>query len=275
MNPNADDAEFSESGAPIYHHKPRQRGFQLAGGDEQTIARVEQHIARHIGKPKFVFHELISDLVHVDVHLVEPTPERSYYTLVTSGMSDRPMNVPPGAEAFRSAELLICLPPDWPLTQEAFQDETNYWPIRWLKLLARLPHEYDTWLGELHTVPNGDPARPFADGTELCCMMLARPVLFGPEAWQAAVDADRAVQFYSLVPLYREEMEWKLRHGADALLELLDKHGVTELLDVGRPNVCASRARFFSPPRPFPRYGRPAPDEAGGPRQDGDAEHGI
>jgi len=231
--------EFSESGAPIYRHQPRRRDFELAGGDEQTIERVGQHIAEHIGKASFVFHELISDLVHVDVHMVDPTPERNYVTLVTSGMSDRPMTVPAGAEAFRFAELLICLPPDWPLAQEAFQDEANYWPIRWLKMLARLPHEYNTWLGELHTVPNGNPALPFADNTELCCMMVARPALLPPEAWQLVIDAEKAVQFYCLVPLYREEMELKLRDGADPLLELLDEHGVTELLDVGRANVCA------------------------------------
>jgi hypothetical protein len=239
MSANAGNDEFSESGAPIYSHQPRRHDFELAGGDEQTIERVGQHIKEHIGPAKFVFHELISDLVHVDVHLVDPTPERDYYTLVTSGMSDRPMKAPPGAEAFRFAELLICLPPDWPLTQEAFQNEANYWPIRWLKILARLPHEYDTWLGELHTIPNGDPARPFADNTELCCVMLARPALFPPEAWLLTVNEEKTVQFYGLVPLYREEMELKLRQGADALLERLDEHGVTELLDVRRENVCA------------------------------------
>jgi hypothetical protein len=239
MNPNAGDEEFSESGAPIYRHQPRRRDFELAGGDEQTIARVGQHIAEHIGKPKYVFHELISELIHVDVHLVEPTPERDYYTLVTSGMCDQPMTVPAGAEALRFAELLICLPPNWPLTQEAFQDEANYWPIRWLKMLARLPHEYNTWLGELHTIPNGDPPMPFAGDTGLCCMMLARPVLLPVGAWQLVVDAEKYVQFYCLMPLYREEMELKLREGADVLLERLDASGVTELLDIGRENVCA------------------------------------
>jgi hypothetical protein len=239
MSGDDETTEFSESGAPIYRHQPRRRGFELAGGDEQTIERVGQHIAEHIGKPGFVFHELISDLVHVDVHLVDPTRQRNYYTLVTTGMSDRPMTVPAGAGPFRFAELLICLPPDWPLTQEAFRDEANYWPVRWLKLLARLPHEYQTWLGELHTIPHGDPPRPFAENTELCCMMLTRPALFGPEMWQLTIDADKTVQFYSLVPLYKVEMELKLRAGADALLELLEEHGVSELLDVARPSVCA------------------------------------
>ena len=78
----------------------------------------------------------LSDLVHIDIHMVEPTPEKNYYTLVTSGMSDRPMNAPAECGELRYAEIAISLPPDWPLTQEAFADENNYWPLRWLKILA-------------------------------------------------------------------------------------------------------------------------------------------
>jgi PAS domain-containing protein len=45
---------------------------------------------------------------------------------------------------FRLAELLVCLPADWPVTEEAFEDERNYWPVRWLKQVARFVHEYKT-----------------------------------------------------------------------------------------------------------------------------------
>jgi hypothetical protein len=33
-------------------------------------------------------------------------------------------------------------------------------------------------------------------------------------------------------------MEFKLKHGFDPLVELLDKNKVTELLDIRRRNVC-------------------------------------
>jgi hypothetical protein len=58
-----------------------------------------------------LFHELLSDLVHVDIHIVEPTAARNYYTLVTSGMSDRPMAAPEECRECRYAELVISLPP--------------------------------------------------------------------------------------------------------------------------------------------------------------------
>ncbi|HZT78842.1 MAG TPA: suppressor of fused domain protein [Gemmataceae bacterium] len=241
--PDLDPAELAEpersaSGSPVYRHETRTKEFTPAAGDSENIEAISDHIETHIGKVAGVFHEIVSDLVHIDVHVVEPTDDRPYHTLVTSGMSDLPMTVPEGAEDWRFAELVISLPPDWPLTQEAFQDERNYWPVRWLKMLARLPHEYDTWLGWGHTVPNGDPPRPFAANTKLCCALLLTPMLTPEEFWQLRTDDDRTINFYALVPTYHEEMAFKLKNGVEALLERFGEEGVTELLDVKRTNVC-------------------------------------
>ncbi len=239
----SDEPKRSESGAPIYRHEAREREFEPAFGNEQTIEAISSHVRRYVGPPETVFHEFVSDLVHVDIHWVKPTPERNYHTLVTSGMSDRPTAAPEPALSY--AEVMICLPPDWPLTQESFQDERNYWPLRWLKLLARLPHECNTWLFASHTVPNSDPPCPFAENTKLCCALLFTPVLFGPEFPKLEVNADKTVHFLSLIPLYREEMEFKMRKGFEPLLERLDAAGVTELLNIERKNMCKKRWGLF------------------------------
>jgi hypothetical protein len=234
-----DDIEYSESGKPIYRHERRDREFEPAFGDAGTIGAVSRHVGRYVGKVEHVFHEIVSDLVHVDVHLVPPQPNRPFVTLVTSGMSDKPMTLPPGCDAPEYAELLLCLPPDWPLDQTEFKDEANYWPIRLLKFLARLPHAYDTWLGFGHTVPNGDPPEPYDASTGLCCALLLPPSLFDERFNQLARSDDKVVQFLAVVPLYREEMEFKLRYGTDELLRRFVAVGICELLDPRRPNVCA------------------------------------
>jgi hypothetical protein len=120
-----DDIERSKSGAPIYRHPERQRELERVYGDSESIERISDHIEKYIGVPSVVLHEKISDLVHVDVHVVPPGGERDFYTLITSGMSDRPMKAPPQFVALRFAEIMVCLPPHWPLSSEAFKDEAN------------------------------------------------------------------------------------------------------------------------------------------------------
>ncbi|HYE21513.1 MAG TPA: suppressor of fused domain protein [Tepidisphaeraceae bacterium] len=241
--------EQSPSGARVYRHEPRTTPPELAIGDDHAIGAISDHIERHIGPVAGVFHEIVSDLVHIDIHMVAPTEERPWHTLVTSGMSDRPMTVPdpedPELRELRYAELLICLPPDWPMEQEQWADDDNFWPIRWLKQVARLPHEYETWVGAGHTIPNGDPAEPVATNTKLCCMLLMPPVLVSEGFHRLAVSDDKAINFYALFPLYQEEMELKLNKGLDPLVERFAKAEVSELLDVGRKNTCGKRFGLF------------------------------
>ncbi|SEO83260.1 Suppressor of fused protein (SUFU) [Paenibacillus sp. OV219] len=104
--------ELSPSGQPIYRHEARERSLVPAYGNDETIDRITEHVEKYIGPVQTVFHELASDLVHIDILIVAPTKERNFYTLITCGMSDEPMTVPAGAEAYRYAELMICLPPD-------------------------------------------------------------------------------------------------------------------------------------------------------------------
>jgi hypothetical protein len=237
--------DISEGGNPIYRYKPREKPFEPAFGKPEHIERIEGHITRHIGEPSVVFHEIISDLVHLDVHIVPPRPDRNFYTLITSGMSERAMKVPEGAEEFSYAELLICLPPDWKLQQEDFKDENNYWPVRLIKGLARMPHEYDTWLSFAHTIPNGDPAEPYASNTEFCCAMLAPPTRAPEEFWNFQVTPEITIHFLAVLPLYAEETELKLKKGADEIFERFDQNQISELVDLRRKNVAKKRFGIF------------------------------
>ena len=61
---------------------------------EQELEIVENHIMSKIGNYKNVFHEIYSPDIHCDVCVIDPTPERNFYTLVTLGMGAHKMNVP-------------------------------------------------------------------------------------------------------------------------------------------------------------------------------------
>lgn len=240
--------ERSESGNPIYRYDQREREFELAAGDSENIERISAHIEECVGPVASVYHELISDLVHIDVHMVAPTPERDFYTLVTSGMSDRAMHVPEGLEDYRYCELMIALPADWPMDQEAWKDDANYWPVRMLKYLARFPHEYETWLWAMHTIPNGDPPEPFAVNTQLSGVILLPPLTVRPEFHQLVVDDAKTIHFHAIIPLHANEMDLKLKKGAEALFDGFDRDGVSELLNAGRGSTLRPK-RWWLPIR--------------------------
>ncbi|WP_282014040.1 suppressor of fused domain protein [Marinifilum flexuosum] len=235
--------EKSESGSPIYRYEDFQpKEFEPATGDS-SIEEISNHIEKYVGKIETVFHEIISDQVHIDIHWVKPTKERPFHTLITSGMSDKAMTTPKDVEDANFAELSICLPEEWKISEKDFEDEKNYWPIRWLKYMARFPHEYDTWLGWGHTLPNGDPAEPFAENTELNTMLLLPTIVLG-EGFHELKLKEKSINFYTLIPLYNEEVELKMRKGVEALFDGFDKHAVSDILDIHRPNT-AEKKKWF------------------------------
>jgi len=235
--------EKSESGSPIYRYEDvKEKEFEFASG-ESSIEEISDHIENFIGKIDTVFHEIVSDQVHVDIHWVKPTKERPFHTLITSGMSDKPMSTPEDVENANFAELSICLPEEWNISEEDFEDEKNYWPIRWLKYMARFPHDYDTWLGWGHTLPNGDPAEPFAENTKLNTILLLPTIVFGEEFHQLKLK-EKSINFFTLIPLYNEEVELKMKNGVEALFDGFDEYGITDILDVDRPNT-AKKKKWF------------------------------
>src|SRR5258708_5117366 len=91
----------------VRRYEPRQREFELAAGDERSLERITRHIEDFVGPIDSVSHDLVSDLVHIDVHFVKPGKGRNFTTLITTGMSARRMTVPAGKEDCRYAELLV------------------------------------------------------------------------------------------------------------------------------------------------------------------------
>jgi hypothetical protein len=155
------------------------------------------------------------------------------------------MKVPEGFDETPLAEVTIALPRDWSMSQEAFQDERVYWPIRLLKRLGRLPHEHSTFLWYGHTIPNGDPPEAYAADTMLRCALIAPPVLAPENFGTLELDDGRSVRFLGVIPIYEDEMRLKLDKGADALYDLFDEHELTDLVDPRRPSVALKRRRLF------------------------------
>lgn len=239
-----EDNVVSMSGAPIFRYTDGEKEWEAPHGEE-CIEEISDHIEAHIGEVSMVFHELVSDTVHIDVHHVRPTKERPCHTLITSGMSDLAMNVPEQVSSTRYMELMVTLPKTWQIDQDSFKDEAWYWPVRQLKYLARFPHKHDTWLGWGHTIPNGDPAEPYAENTQLSGIIILPPVNVPPEFAELKINEGKTIEFYSIVPLYNEEMNLKLAKGSDLLLDKFDDNDISEIININRKNVAKKRFGFF------------------------------
>ena len=157
-----------------------------------------------------------------------------YYTLVTMGMGAHRMNVPEELAEYKleRAELAIALPKDWKLKHDDLKNERWYWPVHLLKVLARLPIASDTWLGSGHTM---DHEEDFAENTKLCAAILTGPQGTEEGSEVCLLPSGEEVNFYQVIPLYREELEYKLSHNAEALLDKME--GISFVTHTARPNA--------------------------------------
>ncbi|OUQ83978.1 DUF2185 domain-containing protein [Flavonifractor sp. An10] len=220
-DPDGEAPEDEESGVPEVY-------------TEEEMEAVEGHIQQYFGEFENVFHELSSPDIHVDICVVPPSEKRDYYTLVTMGMGAHRMNVPEELAEYKleRAELAIALPGNWKLKREDLKNERWYWPIRLLKTLARLPIASDTWLGFGHTMDNEED---FAKDTKLCAAILTGPQDTEGGSEVCILPSGEEVNFYQVIPLYREELEYKMEHDADALLDKMD--GISFVTYNTRPNA--------------------------------------
>lgn len=200
--------------------------------DEDELEVVEGHIKEYFGDFPTVFHEVTSKDIVIDIACIPPSEERNYYTLVTIGMGAHIMNIPDklSTEENGRAELLICLPPDWKLGESA---EEWFWPISLLKDLAKLPINADSWLGWGHSVDHRGLVAPNAG---FCGSFLMFPEDAPNRADYCTLPSGERVNFFEVVPVYREELKYKIANGTKMLLEKLKS--VNHVVDISRPNSC-------------------------------------
>jgi len=205
-----------------------------------SVELIDKHLDQFFDENEdiVVFDEIESDVIHRDVYFVKANEDRPYHILLSCGMSALPMKVPSDIDSSPYAEVMILLPKEWNLDYDSFEDERNYWPIRLMKEIMILPHPDETWLGFGHTFGHEDDDE-FAERIGFNSVMLANSMELSDDFTHIELDSDEVVTIFTLIPLYKEELEFKKQNGATALLERFDQFGIEEIVKVGRPNICA------------------------------------
>lgn len=204
------------------------------------LRELEAYIEKEYGEFPTVLHEIVHGDLHIDIAVIPPRPECNEYTLVTMGMGAYKMKVP---RSFRThfpkyAELVLSLPADWNMESK---DPKWIWPMLFLKVLARLPKNDHTWLSDEHTVPNFENEH-LAPDTALNGALILSDTDRDGQLRRFTTSKKKTIQFYRVVALYQEEMDYKLIYGAQALLQLLKENAsdpdAIYRLDKNRKNVC-------------------------------------
>lgn len=204
-----------------------------------NVECLEKHLSDYFeGAEIKVFHEFLSLDFHLDVYFIKP--EKSpYNVLVTSGMSLLPMTIPEkveNPEEYRFAEVMMLLERDVEFSEVLVGDTGNDWIISMLKETARFPHHYDTWLTEGHTLQATYDMEPYNEQTNFTgCIMLPSASL--PEEFTELECEGRKINIYSLYPLYRNELEYKIENGYSALFDLLAAADANDVFDNNRKNL--------------------------------------
>lgn len=209
--------------------------------NEETDS-LELFIESNLGEYNNVLHEVSSTDINCDILLISPTDERDYYTLVTCGMGAHKMKIPEELQdkELERAELIICLPSGWHVKSSS---EKWFWPIKLMKLLAHLPINEDSWLGRGHTITNG---KPYFENTQLAGAILANSPLMDEDNICELPNGER-VNFYQIIPLYEEEMNYKIDHGAEALFDLMGE--INPVIDINRKNFCSAKHKKYKIPK--------------------------
>ena len=113
-------------------------------------AEVSEYIIKTFGEYEQAFHEIVSTDIHIDVALIPPQEGRNYCTLCTIGAVGHRMDIPYETRVRNRlteyAEYMMYLPADWKFDEESLKDEKNYWPLRLLKTVARMPLWTGDWM---------------------------------------------------------------------------------------------------------------------------------
>lgn len=185
------------------------------------LKAVKEHIEQCFGPIYLQVEDSQTDHIKCDIDIIKPSEnqEGACQYLVTKGMGAHKMPVPDEFKALNldRAELYLALASDWNLESE---EEQENWPITLLSVLSRLPFVYDSWMAQGHIIsfPQDEDYAPGTNYAGAILLSHAQDSSYGLE-----LDNLGHINFYQVVLLYQEEIDYAEQYSARTLMKLMDK----------------------------------------------------
>ena len=176
-------------------------------------------------------------LLVLDLELKSPVT-----VIVTNGLSDYKMPVPEKWEGREYNELYFCLPSYW--EWEDLNNPNTNWVFEWIQRLCKYVVENETWFGHGHTMPCGKEMKPLSNTMKQNHFFLSDPMLLVDEMAPVVVDG-KTINFLAIIPIFKDEMDYKQGKGTYKLLKKLTDKCINEKLDDFRESVLKSRFKFW------------------------------
>ena len=185
------------------------------------LKAVKEHIEQCFGPIYLQVEDSQTDHIKCDIDIIKPSEnqEGACQYLVTKGMGAHKMPVPDEFKTLNldRAELYLALASDWNLESEEEQDN---WPITLLSVLSRLPFVYDSWMAQGHII-SFPQDEDYAPGTNYAGAILLNPAQ--DSSYGLELDNLGHINFYQVVLLYQEEIDYAEQYSARTLMKLMDK----------------------------------------------------
>jgi len=210
---------------------------------DEHIDCLTNHLSKYFKDEEItVFHEVVSLDFHLDVYFIKPA-NRNYNILLTSGMSLLEMTVNAEIENrsdYLFAELMVLTPKDLDFEQVYTGNEKNSWIISMLKQTARYPHHYDTFITIGQTLQATEDMRPYNSETDYVGCAILPSVTFDSDFTEVKCE-NKKINIYSLFPMYKNELDYKIQKGYAGLVDLLNKERPKEIIDNRRKNLISNK----------------------------------
>lgn len=193
-------------------------------------------------KSKLVFEDHKSlplpELNGITMELFHNVDQTGYSFLCTNGLSKIEMEMPKGLESKSRAELAVLFP-------AKPEEDGSYMEMDTTLLftkIASLVTEKNSWIGAGHTFPNISDEPTISKFTEMDHFMLVEPALLKEDLSGINTD-EKELTFLFVIPLFKKELDFKMKNGAYSLMKRMRKHALTEKFEMKRPS-CLKR-KFF------------------------------